>query len=114
MNTTTQPGPLEVLLSDQLSALLPTRIWAVGTVLDQQNWMAESLHWDEVAAAKAAKPGQFIVLCPIGEDFPAEAADAEKLYYPNEERWEESALFRMREAPNVQANRATPARSNDD
>ena len=101
MNKTTQPRPLEVRLSDQLGTPLPTRIWAVGTVLDEKNWMAESLHWDEATAAKAAKPGQFIVLCPIGEDFPAEATAAEKLYYPNEERWEDSALCRMREAPNV-------------
>lgn len=78
-------------------ALVPTHIWAVGTVVDEKHWMAESLHWDEVAAAKAAKPGQFIVLCPIGMDFPAEATEAEKLYYPNEEQWEQSALFQMRE-----------------
>ena len=51
----------------------------------------------EKRAAKAAKPGQFIVLCPIGMDFPAEATEAEKLYYPNEEQWEQSTLFRMRE-----------------
>ena len=73
-----------------------SKIWAVGTVLGE-NWMAESLHWDELAAAKSAKPGQFIVLCPIGEDFPAEATDAEKLYYPNEERWEDSVLYTSRQ-----------------
>lgn len=93
--------PLELGCSEVLGALLPKRIWAVGTVIDEKNWMAESLHWDEAGAARAAKPGQFIVLCPIGEDFPSEALDAEKLYYPNEERWKDSALFRMREAPNV-------------
>lgn len=61
--------------------------------------MAESLHWNESEAAQAAKAGQFIVLCPIGEPFPAEATEAEKLYFPNEESWEQSALFRMRSAP---------------
>lgn len=75
----------------------PTRIWAVGTVLDERNWMAEALYWDEGSAAAAAAPGQFIVLVPIGAPFPAEATDAEKLYYPNEETWEESALYRMRQ-----------------
>jgi len=88
---------MEQTPQDQLGAPLPKRIWAVGTVVDEKNWMAESLHWDEADAAKFAKPGQFIVLCPIGENFPTEAAAAEKLYYPNEECWEDSALFRMRQ-----------------
>ena len=86
---------------------LPSHIWAVGAVIDDHNWMAESLHWGEIDAAKAAKPGQFIVLCPIGVDFPAEAMDAEKLYFPNEEKWEDSALCRIQQERISNDNRAT-------
>lgn len=48
------------------------------------------------------KPGGRNVGLSAGLDaLSIEIADAEKLYYPNEERWEDSALYRMRKAPNV-------------
>lgn len=85
-------------IDEALAAQARERIWAVGTPFGDDHWMAESLHWSEAAAAEAAQAGQFIALCPIGKPFPERAVDAEKLYYPREETWEESALYRLQAA----------------
>jgi hypothetical protein len=84
--------------------IIPSKIWAVGSLVGDVAWMAESLHWSEHDAAASAKSGQFIVLCPIGVDFPDQAMDAEKLYFPNEEKWTESALFRIRQKQSEKNN----------
>jgi hypothetical protein len=71
------------------------KIWVVATILEN-TWMCEGLYWTEKEAVAAAKPGQAIILTTVGTPFPKRAVDAEKLYFPNEETWKESKLFKIR------------------
>jgi hypothetical protein len=75
---------------------VPAKIWAVGTLTSDGHWMPEAFHWLERDAVEAALAGQFICLCPIGQPLPAQATDAEQLYFPHLETWETSALYLAR------------------
>ena len=71
------------------------KVWCVGSVVDD-GWMLEGLFYERQEAADASLPGEFIALATIGERLPTEAIDAEALYFPNEEKHEDSALFKIR------------------
>ena len=76
-------------------------IWMIGKPIigidgKELGWSAEGCFLEEQAAAYAAKDDEFIVLAKIGERFPSEALDAIKIYYPKQETWETSALYKMR------------------
>lgn len=58
--------------------------------------MAEGAFQTEQAAAEASQSGEFIVQVAVDARFPEQAVDAEKLYFPRAETWEQSALYRMR------------------
>jgi hypothetical protein len=70
-------------------------MWIVGKEI-AGGWMPDALFETEHEAAEAATDGEFIACVAVGERFPAEAVDAIKLYWPRQETWEQSALFRMR------------------
>ena len=70
-------------------------LWFIGTALDDGRWMVEGAFITEAEAAKAAKHDEFILLAELGR-LPAVATDAKKIYWPKQEEWEQSVLFRMR------------------
>ncbi|MGE4544196.1 MAG: hypothetical protein AB7D06_08805 [Pedobacter sp.] len=76
------------------------KIWFVGKPIvvdgEELGWMPEGAFETEEEAAKVATDAEFIVLAEVGGRFPEKATDAEKLYYPKLERWEDSALYKMR------------------
>jgi hypothetical protein len=94
-----RPGhrtPAEVLVIDM-------EIWLVGILIlfdgQELGWMAEGVFLTEDEAAEAARPEEFIVCVKVGERLPVDVKDAIKFYWPKKEKWEESALFKLREAP---------------
>lgn len=72
------------------------KIWFVGTSLPDGRWMPEGAFLSEGEACEAANENEFVLLATIGERFPIEATDAEKVYWPKRERWEESTLYNIR------------------
>lgn len=76
------------------------KLWFVGRslIVDgvEIGWMPEGVFLDEVAAAEAAKDDEFILLADVGKRLPQEAVDAEKMYWPRHESWEQSTLYKMR------------------
>ena len=71
-------------------------IWFVGTAMDDGRWMPEGAFITESEAADAAKDSEFILLANVGERFPSRAEDAKKIYWPKQETWEQSTLYRTR------------------
>lgn len=76
------------------------KVWIVGLLLMadgvEVGWMAEGVYETEQQAIFAARECEFIILVKVGERLPTKAIDAEKLYYPKMETWEESTLYKMR------------------
>lgn len=72
------------------------KIWLVGTPLQDGRWMIEAASELESDAVKLAKEGEFIVLVDTEGRFPANAMDAEKIYFPCEETWETSFVYKAR------------------
>lgn len=70
-------------------------LWFVGLPLGN-GWMVEGAFLTEDEAARAAKEGEFIVLAEVGERFPTQATQAKKAYYPRQETWEQSALYKLK------------------
>jgi hypothetical protein len=70
-------------------------IWFVGTVIDEKRWMVEGAFLSEKEAKTAAKFNEFILLAELGR-LPVNATDAKKIYWPHQETWEQSALYKRR------------------
>lgn len=75
-------------------------LWIIGVVISQGGielgWMAEGIFNTEVEAASMAQDGEFIICVKVGERLPEKATEAIKLYYPKQECWEESKLYKLR------------------
>ena len=87
-------GMFPANILDAEKAYSTMKLWFVGTAIDEEGWMVDGCYFLEAQAASAAKSGQFIVLGEVGGMFPANILDAEKAYYPNEETWENSILYK--------------------
>jgi len=84
------------------------KYWLVGKSLLENGkeigWMPEGIFAEDeedkaAASALEISPEDcFIVLVTVGEIFPKEAKDAEKLYYPVDGGWEDSELYKMRQS----------------
>lgn len=70
-------------------------MWIIGKVIED-NWMAEGMYEKEQDAIDNCSKGEFIVLVDVNNRFPESVIDAKKLYFPNEEKWEESKLYKLR------------------
>ena len=69
-------------------------LWLVGS-LQNGAWQCEGVFATESSAAEAAEPGEFIILVDLGK-LPKDALDAKKLYWPHEETWLTSNLYKLR------------------
>ena len=74
----------------------------VWVILNPEPVMGESgfegVFLTEEEAAAAATESECIALVEVGCRPPSKAADVIKLYWPKLERWEDSALYRLRNA----------------
>lgn len=73
-------------------------VWVVATQTHGDHHPdIDGIYLTEDDARSAAKDeNQFIALVPIGLPIPKNATDAEVLYYPNLETWEQSKLYKQR------------------
>lgn len=76
------------------------KLWFIGTPIDGTRWMVECVFDNEDDAAANVKDGEFIVRVSPNMRLPVSVLDAEKLYYPKNETWEESALYKLRNGGN--------------
>lgn len=78
-----------------------TAIWFVGVTIEQDDvelgWMPEGVYATEEEAAEAAREHEFVLMARVGERLPEKAEDAEKIYWPRQEAWEESALYKIQQ-----------------
>lgn len=59
-------------------------------------WMVEGV-FDNEGDAKASCPNNhFIIKAKVNQMMPFQAVDALALYFPNEEKWEESKLYKIK------------------
>ena len=76
------------------------KYWIVGKPLivdgTEIGWMPEGIFETEDEAADVATSEEFIALITVGGRLPKEATDAEIIYYPKLETWENSAVYKMR------------------
>lgn len=75
------------------------KLWFVGKLLIvdgvELGWMPEGVFYTEREASDAAKEEEFIALFEVGKMLPENAVDAEKLYFPRHEKWEDSTLYKI-------------------
>jgi hypothetical protein len=76
------------------------RVWLIGRITLYDSWMCEGVFLNEKDAMKYCKHGEFIILVDINERLPEQATQAIKMYWPNEETWEQSTLYRIRNNAN--------------
>lgn len=79
--------------------VMKQKLWIVGKTLHvngrEIGWMPEGIYKTEEQAANAASEDEFIAIFEIGKRLPKYATDAEKLYFPKLEIWEDSKLYKF-------------------
>ena len=72
-------------------------VFLVMSIVKKTNTnMAEGVFLTETEAIEHCLYDEFIVESKVGERFPENAVDAIKMYWPLQETWEESTLYKLR------------------
>lgn len=71
-------------------------LWIIGKFFPgHDDGKCDAIFLTEDEAVAACQPGEFVALVKVGQRFPAQAVDAEKLYFPPE-TWGQSKLYELR------------------
>ena len=82
-------------LEETIYTLRNQELWLVGSLESNDTWQCEGVYSSESEARLAAKFDEVIILVDYGA-IPANALDAKKLYWPNQETWLTSNLYKLR------------------
>ena len=73
------------------------KVWIVFRVMSSGGAHTNGVFLTEESAVKHADKDEGIALVEVGKRLPFELSDCEKCYFPHQERWEQSVLFKLQQ-----------------